>query len=168
MDIKLYTENVKIITEKWSFYQLKEWKDKGKLIFGNEPSSKVWSQGRRARWIESILMSIPLAPIFTNMDYQGRLVIFDGFNRLSSVFAFIDNEYSLKKIPILNKYNGMNYTALPPYLQSRINSASIQLCIIKPGTDEKVAASILQRVNIQSTAIDKRMIVESLNKINKK
>ena len=62
----------------------------------------------------------------------------------------------------------MNYTALPPYLQSRINSASIQLCIIKPGTDEKVTASILQRVNIQSTAIDKRMIVESLNKINKK
>ena len=112
-------------------------------------------------------MNIPLAPIFANADYQGRLVIFDGFNRLTSVFAFIDNEYPLEKLQILDSYNGKNYAALTQYLQSRINSSSIQLCIIKSGTDEKVAASILQRVNLQSTSINERIVVESLNKINK-
>ena len=168
MDIRQYSENVNIITEKWTFYQLKKWKDEGKLIFGNEPSSnKVWPQGRRAKLIESVLMGIPLAPIFANTDNQGRLVFFDGFNRLSSVFAFIDGDLSLEKLEILGSYNGKYYTFLPPYLQSRINSFTIQLCIIKPGTDEKVVASILQRVNIQSTAIKKQIVVESLNKINK-
>lgn len=168
MDIRQYSENVNIITEKWTFHQLKGWKDEGRLIFGDEPSpSKVWPQGRRAKLIESVLMGIPLAPIFANADYQGRLVIFDGFNRLTSVFTFIDNGFFLEKLQILGSYNGKSYASLPLYLQSRINSSSIQLCIIKSGTDEKVAASILQRVNIQSTAINEQIVVESLNKINK-
>lgn len=168
MNIREYSENVNIVTEKWSFNELKEWKVNGKLIYGSELSTnKEWPQLRRVKLIESILMDIPLAPIFANADYQGRLIIFDGFNRLSSVFAFIDNKFPLERLQILHSYNNKNFASLPPYLQSRINGFTIQLCIIKSGTDEKVAASILQRVNAQSTAINEQMVIDSLNKINK-
>lgn len=166
MDIRGYSENVNIVTDKYSFYLLKEWKENGKLVFGGGSPDREWPQGRRARWIESILMDIPLAPVFANADYKGRLIVFDGFNRLSSVFAFMDNEYPLDRLQILRSYNGKTFDNLPLYLQSRISSFMIQLCIIKPGTDERVAASILQRVNVKSTPIHEQSVIDSLNKIN--
>jgi hypothetical protein len=154
LGIRDYLENINIVIEQCSFSQLKEWEDNGKLILSKEfPEKKKWSDGRRAKLIESILMGIPLAPVFVNSDAKGRFIVLDGYNRLSSVFNFIEDQFSLGILPVLRSYNNNKYSSLPPYLRKKIKDCTIQICVIKPGANEAIVMDILQRVNLRPTSI---------------
>src|SRR6056297_2535887 len=50
-----------------------------------------WSNEQRSRLIESILLKLPIPPIFLIEDEEGVLELIDGLQRTSSVLQFIDN-----------------------------------------------------------------------------
>ena len=47
-----------------------------------------WDESRKTRFIESLILGIPIPPIFVFTDENGRWELIDGLQRLSTVFQF--------------------------------------------------------------------------------
>lgn len=62
--------------------------------------------------IESVIMQIPLPLIYLAENEDGKLVVVDGRQRLTTFFQFLDNEFRLKDLKILPQINGMNFNEL--------------------------------------------------------
>ncbi|MEN3942148.1 DUF262 domain-containing protein [Prosthecobacter sp. SYSU 5D2] len=45
-----------------------------------------WSEEQKSRLIESVLLGIPIPPIFVSQDSDGRWDVIDGLQRLSTIF----------------------------------------------------------------------------------
>ena len=74
-----------------------------------------WSNEQRSRLIESILLKLPIPPIFLIEDDNGVLELIDGLQRTSSVLQFLDHdaikepELVLSGCDILKEINGKKY-----------------------------------------------------------
>jgi uncharacterized protein with ParB-like and HNH nuclease domain len=71
-----------------------------------------WDDERRSRFIESIIMNVPIPPVFLGEDEYGKYVVLDGRQRLTAVNEFLKNTYRLKKLDVWNELNGANFDEL--------------------------------------------------------
>jgi hypothetical protein len=71
-----------------------------------------WHSERQSRFIESLIMNVPVPPVFLGEDDYGKYVVLDGRQRLTAVSAFLRNEYKLKKLEIWEELNGSTYSDL--------------------------------------------------------
>jgi len=55
----------------------------------------VWKKEQKSRFIESIILNFPLPPLYVNQNMEGRYIIVDGLQRISTMRAFIKNEFAL-------------------------------------------------------------------------
>lgn len=53
-------------------------------------------------------MEIPLPLIYLAENEDGKLVVVDGRQRLSTFFEFLDDKFKLKNLKILSQINGMS------------------------------------------------------------
>lgn len=53
-------------------------------------------------------MGIPLPLIYLAENEDGKLVVVDGRQRLSTFFEFLDDKFKLKNLKILSQINGMS------------------------------------------------------------
>lgn len=47
-----------------------------------------WTDYQKTRFIESVIIGIPIPPIFVAENSQGRWEVVDGLQRLSTIFSF--------------------------------------------------------------------------------
>ena|ERR1700739_1204623 len=70
---------------------------------------------RRDRWdadkrfIESIIMNVPIPPVFLGGDQYGKYVLLDGRLRLTAINDFLSNLYKLSGLRVWEDLNGQNY-----------------------------------------------------------
>src|ERR1700735_1314109 len=55
----------------------------------------VWSAEKQSRLIESCLMRIPLPVFYVAEAPDGRIIVVDGLQRLTTFTRFLDNEFKL-------------------------------------------------------------------------
>ena len=55
----------------------------------------VWSTDKQSRLIESCLMRIPLPVFYVAEAQDGRIIVVDGLQRLTSFYRFMNNAFSL-------------------------------------------------------------------------
>lgn len=122
----------------------------------------VWNRIRNSELVESVLMGLPLPFFYFNQDKYGRLIVVDGRQRLTALFSYMDNEYSLKGLKILTKYNGLKFSELPPVQAGKIEDYQIQAHIIIPPTPERVKYDIFDRVNRGGVQLNKQEIRNAL------
>lgn len=67
-----------------------------------------WNQRQKSELIESVIMGIPLPLIYLAENEDGKLVVVDGRQRLSTFFEFLDDKFKLKNLKILSQINGMS------------------------------------------------------------
>ena len=56
----------------------------------------IWPEDKQSKLIESVIMRIPLPVFYMAEDDQGRMVVVDGLQRLSTFRRFIKDELRLK------------------------------------------------------------------------
>ncbi len=71
-----------------------------------------WDDERRSRFIESIIMNVPIPPVFLGEDEYGKYVVLDGRQRLTAINEFLKNTYRLKKLDVWSELNGANFDEL--------------------------------------------------------
>ncbi len=62
----------------------------------------VWDKTRQSKFIESVLLGLPIPYIFT-ADTDGRLEIVDGSQRLRTLVAFLQNKLVLRDLDVLTE-----------------------------------------------------------------
>jgi hypothetical protein len=106
----------------------------------------VWSDDKQSKLIESVLMRIPLPVFYLAEDDQGRMVVVDGLQRLSTFKRFVDNELRLK-LPDQEELHKRQFADLSPKLQNRVEDCNLILYVIDAKVPERARLDIFERVN---------------------
>lgn len=108
----------------------------------------VWPEKMQSKFIESILMNVPIQPLFAfELDEDGNLELLDGVQRLSSIKSFVDNELNLSELEELDLLNGFTFNELSTARKRKFHNTQLKLYIINENTDEGIRADIFRRVN---------------------
>src|SRR5215470_1551363 len=89
----------------------------------------IWPEDKQSKLIESVLMRIPLPVFYLAEDLQGRMIVVDGLQRLSTFERFIKNKLRLK-LPSQADLLGKKFEELSPKLQNRIEDCNLVLYIV--------------------------------------
>ena len=68
----------------------------------------VWKKDIQSKFIESVLLKVPLTPFLASIDENGRLEIIDGSQRIRTLIAFYENKLGLRNLEKLDKINILN------------------------------------------------------------
>ena len=106
----------------------------------------IWDERKQSKLIESVLMRIPLPVFYIAENEDGRVVVVDGLQRLSTFRHFVDGDLRLR----LNnrpELNGKRFSELSAKLQNRIEDFNLSLYIIDAKAHEQTRLDIFERVN---------------------
>jgi hypothetical protein len=71
-----------------------------------------WSDEKRSRFIESVIMNVPIPPVFLGEEEYGKYVVLDGRQRLTAAYRFLSNELRLEKLHVWKELNGLTYAEI--------------------------------------------------------
>lgn len=106
----------------------------------------IWDDTKQSKLIESVLMRIPLPVFYLAEDEQGRMIVVDGLQRLSTFARYMDNRLELK-LPEQEELNGKSFEELSPKLKNRIEDCNLVLYIVDAKVPERARLDIFDRVN---------------------
>lgn len=112
-----------------------------------------WSNEQRSRLIESIVMGLPIPPIFLIENEDGILELIDGLQRTSSVLQFLDHdavsqpELVLQGCDFLLSLNGLTFKDLDTSVKLKIKRTPIRATIINKSGDPFVKYELFKRLN---------------------
>lgn len=106
----------------------------------------VWDDSKQSKLIESIIMRIPLPVLYLAEDEEGRMIVVDGLQRLSTFKRFVDNHLKLK-LPDRPSLHGKRFKDLAPKLQNRVEDCNLILYVIDQKVPEQARLDIFDRVN---------------------
>lgn len=122
-----------------------------------------WTREQKSRLIESLVLGIPVPPIFVSERSDGKWDVIDGLQRLSTILELMgelrDTHNELKEPLILtsthyiSEFEGKQWEAddkdksLPDMLKIKFKRARIDVNIVSSSSDEEVKYEVFQRLN---------------------
>ncbi len=106
----------------------------------------VWDENKQSKLIESVLMRIPLPVFYIAESADGKMIVVDGLQRLTTFRRFCDNEFGLR-LPRRSELNKKKFSSLSPKLQNRIEDCNLILYIIDSKVKQQALLDIFERVN---------------------
>ena len=107
----------------------------------------VWDSKRRCRFIESLLLKIPIPVFYVVADEQENWSVVDGIQRISTVYDYVTDKFPLSQLEYLSQLDGMKHSELSRRMQRRIDETEFVVNVIEPGTSEDVMFNIFRRIN---------------------
>ena len=156
--------------------QLRDLIDKGEVInLRPEYQRRLrWTTPQKSRLIESLLLNIPVPPVFFYENDAARYEVMDGQQRLNTVREFIAGDFSLAGLSILKPLNGLRYSSCPPRIKRTLERASIAAIVFllesEPAehvprgmTLTDIRRSIVDRLNTGGRKLNSQEIRNALN-----
>lgn len=148
-------DKIKVSSKQFSIKLIKEMIDDKDIDLNPDfQRNFVWNSAQKSRLIESILLRIPLPMFYFSEDDEGRLVVIDGLQRLTTINEFMDNKFSLFGLEYLNEScEGCYYKAdlgkegLEAKYFRWFNQTQISSNVIDPSSPTKVKYDIFRRIN---------------------
>jgi len=123
-------------------HPLHEWLtklDRELLVFdeGAMRRKPRWSPAARSRFVESILLNVPVPPLYVFQQQDGTYVLLDGGQRMQALRTFRQGRWKLRGLTVLGEFNGCTFAQLPPRQQAHLESCKVRCFVVKrPCTDE--------------------------------
>ena len=160
--------NIKIDRVQFSIFELKRRYDKGLICLDPDfQRNEVWSTRQKSELIESVVMGIPLPLIYLAETMEGKLVIVDGRQRLTTFFRYLDNEFSINGLKIMIELNACKFRDLENDAKkskyaTEIEDFQLVIQIIKYPTPDRVRFDIFDRVNRGGTPLNNQEMRNAL------
>ena len=106
----------------------------------------IWPEDKQSKLIESVIMRIPLPVFYMAEDDEGRMVVVDGLQRLSTFSRFMRNKLRLN-LPDRHELHRRRFSDLPSKLQNRVEDCNLTFYIIDAKVPERARLDIFDRVN---------------------
>lgn len=133
--------------------------DTNELFIPDYQSDIAWDEARQSKFIESIILGLPIPSIFVAEIYddendESRLEIIDGTQRIRTLTRFINNELTLSELKKIQSLNGFKFADLPLARQRRFNRTTLRMIQLTEGTNEEVRRDIFERINTGSVDLN--------------
>ena len=133
----------------------KKMKD-GEYVVPSYQREFTWEESRKWRFIESIVMGLPIPFLFFWEDpTSGKLEIVDGSQRLRTLQEFIYDELVLDELEKLPELNGFRFSHLLEARQRKIKNRSIRGIVLSEHADEEARFDLFDRINTGSKVANK-------------
>jgi hypothetical protein len=125
------------------------------IIFVPEFQRKyVWTQKMASRFIESLLLGLPVPGIFLSKEKDtGRMLVIDGQQRLKSLQFFYEGLFfghEFKLIDVQPQFEGKTYKTLAKEDKLRLDDSIVHATVVRqdePSEDESSIFHIFERLN---------------------
>lgn len=125
-----------------------------------------WSIFQQTRFIESVLLGIPIPPVFVAEDDNGRWEVVDGLQRISSIFAFFGllealpdkNNSILTQGELVNELENITINNLPLKLKTTIKRSVCRVEIVKWDSQEDIRYELFNRLNTGASPLSEQEI----------
>lgn len=115
----------------------------------------TWEPDRKSRFIESLIMGLPIPFLFFWEMADGRLEIVDGSQRLRTIEEFVLGDFRLNDLDALPNLSGFRFADLPESRQRKITNRSIRGIVLNEHADEQARFDMFERINTSSKAANK-------------
>ena len=110
---EIYPATINVSKDDSSIYELKRQYDKKRIELSPDyQRGNVWNSRQKSELIESILMGIPLPIMYFFQSTSVIKQVVDGKQRLTTVFDYIDNNFSLGDLNIMSELRGKKFKDL--------------------------------------------------------
>ena len=124
----------------------------------------IWTKPQCDRFVESLLLGLPVPGIFLVAQDDGRLLVLDGHQRLKTLQNFCGgllrgHEHRLEKVQ--EQFNGKTYGSLDPADRRRLDNSIIHATIVRqdePSNDQSSVYMIFERLNTGGTSLQPQEI----------
>jgi hypothetical protein len=125
-----------------------------------------WSIFQQTRFIESVLLGIPIPPVFVAEDDHGRWEVVDGLQRISSIFSFFGllesmpdkNNSILTQGELVNELENITISTLPLKLKTTIKRSVCRVEIVKWDSQEDIRYELFNRLNTGASPLSEQEI----------
>ncbi|MEN8215022.1 MAG: DUF262 domain-containing protein, partial [Pseudomonadota bacterium] len=107
----------------------------------------IWTENQQSRLIESCLMRIPLPVFYLAEEQDGKIIVVDGRQRLTTFSRYLSNEFALQGLAKESSLNEKKFEDLSPKLQNRLEDTQLTLYSIDNKVPEEARLDIFERVN---------------------
>lgn len=122
----------------------------------------VWRTDKQSKLIESCVMRIPLPVFYVAEAEDGRIIVVDGLQRLTTFTRFLKGD--LKLTGLVNpdragshELEGRFFEDLPLNLQERVLDTQLTMYILDSKAPERARLDIFERVNSGATLTRQQM-----------
>lgn len=129
-----------------------------------------WTEGARSRFIESLILEMPVPPIYVVETDDGVYQLIDGLQRFSSYLHFrghLDaphmeikrgDKLILSDCDIVDQLNGLTFDALPTALKIKLKRSFVHVEVVRKGSDSKFKYHMFKRLNTGGTLLTEHQI----------
>ncbi len=155
--------------------QIRDLIDKGEVLnLRPEYQRRLrWSTAQKSKLIESLLLNIPVPPVFLYESDAARYEVMDGQQRLNAVREFLAGDFALTTLPVLKPLHGLRYFRCPPRIKRGLDRASLSaiVLLLESETDKThghltltdIRRFIFDRLNTGGTKLNPQEIRNALN-----
>lgn len=133
--------SVELLTQKMS---------KEEFVIPKYQREFTWEDERRSRFIESVVMGLPIPFLFFWEMPDGRLEVVDGSQRLRTLQDFVLGDMRLKTLEVLDKISGFSFGDLSEPRQRKVKNRSIRGIVLHEHADEQARFDMFERINTGS------------------
>jgi 5-methylcytosine-specific restriction endonuclease McrA len=109
-----------------------------------------------SRLIESLLLEIPIPPIYFGKVADGRLEMIDGQQRLTTLVNFVTNKFPLRKLHSMASLNHKFFKDLTKQQQEKILDSPIRSIVIDAGANTDLRYEVFERLNRGSMILNEQ------------
>ena len=125
-----------------------------------------WSLEQQTRFIESILLGIPIPPIFVAENKDGKWEVVDGLQRISTILSFFGvlktmpekNNWVLQEGDLIKDLNNFKYDQLSTKLQLNIKRYVCRIEVLNWNSEIDVRYELFNRLNTGGTQLSDQEI----------
>lgn len=110
----------------------------------------TWDETRKSRFIESLVMGLPVPFLFFWEMGDGRLEIVDGSQRLRTLQEYVLHDLDLAELEEIPALSGTRFSDLSPSRQLKIKNRSIRGIVLSEHADEQARFDMFERINTSS------------------
>jgi len=120
---------------------------KGEFFVPDYQRQFVWRQTHKERFVESVILGLPIPFMFVAEMEDGRLEIVDGAQRIRTLEAFIAGDLKLKGLRKLPSLNTFRFQDLPHSQQRKFVNRTLRIVVLDESTSESLRQEIFDRIN---------------------
>lgn len=121
-----------------------------------------WDRDKKSMLIESMLLGLPIPPLFVAENSKGEYELIDGLQRSATIISFLGdlkdidnvvnqaNEFSLVNCKILSQLEGFKFKELPDVIKIKFKRYRLSLVIIENDSSMEVKYDMFKRLNTNS------------------
>jgi uncharacterized protein with ParB-like and HNH nuclease domain len=147
-----------------SFRELVQRYEDNELVKPELQRHYVWDRAEASRFIDSLLLGLPVPSIFLAQTKDEKLLIVDGYQRIMTVYDYIRGIFSkdervfrlARSDKINHRWRGKAFSELGEVEQRRIRNTTIHAIIFiqqQPDDDDTSLFQIFERINTSGRAL---------------